>query len=139
MAYCTQDDIQKRIGSAELVALADYDGDDAADADAVAAAIADACALMDSYLSVRFAVPVSPVPEVLKARAVDISVYLMRLRRDSATQDARAKHEDDVAWLKDVVGGMVALGIEPSSAEGDRAPSVRYEGQSRIFGRNEPL
>ena len=139
MAYCAQSDIEKRIGSAELVALADYDGDDAADADVVTAAIDDASALIDSYLSVRYAVPVSPVPDVLKARAVNVAVYFLRLRRDSATEDARRQHEADVAWLKEVVSGEVALGVEPSAAGGDRAPGVRYEGQSRIFGRDEPL
>jgi len=139
MAYCTQDDIQKRIGEDDLVALSDYDGDDAADADVVAAAIRDACSLMDSYLSVRFEVPVGPVPEALRARAINLAVYFLRLGRDSATEDARNQYEDDVAWLREVVRGEVSLGIEPSAVESERAGGVHYEGQRRIFGRDEPL
>ena len=139
MAYCTQTDIEKRIGAADLAALADYDGDGSPDDEVVAAAIHDADSLIDSYLSVRFAVPVSPAPDALRARAVNVAVYFLRLRRDSATQDARRQHEEDVAWLREVVQGSVSLGLEPSATESDRAPGVRYEGQRRLFGRNEPL
>lgn len=139
MAYCAYDDIEKRIGETDMAALADYDGDGNPDADVVAQAIDDACALIDSYLSVRFTVPVSPVPEVLRTRAVNLSVYFLRLGRDSATEDVRRQYEDDVAWLTQVVAGRVSLGIEPSAAEADRAPGVRYESQPRLFGRDEPL
>ena len=139
MAYCTYDDIEKRIGEDDMTALADYDGNGTPDADVVSAAIDDACALIDSYLSVRFTVPVSPVPDVLRTRTVNLAVYFLRLGRDSATEDVRRQYEDDVEWLREVVSGQVSLGVEPSAAEGDRAPSVRYEGQRRIFGRDEPL
>jgi len=139
MAYCTQEDIEKRIGEDDVAALTDYDGDGSPDTEVVAAAIGDACALIDSYLSVRFTVPVSPVADVLRTRAVNLSVYFLRLGRDSATEDVRRQYEDDVAWLGEVVNGKVSLGIEPSAAEGDRAPGVRYESQPRIFGRDEPL
>lgn len=139
MDYCTQNDIEKRIGTADLAGLADYDGDGSPDSDVVSAAIGDACSLIDSYLSVRFTVPVSPVPDVLRTRAVNLSVYFLHLGRDSATEDVRRQYEDDVAWLRQVVAGDVSLGIEPSAAEGDRAPGVHYEGQPRIFGRDEPL
>jgi len=139
MAYCTQEDIEKRIGEEDLVALADQDGDGEADEDVVAAAIGDACSLIDSYLSVHFEVPVDPVPSVVKARAVNLSVYFLRLGRDSATEDARRQYEDDLAWLREIVRGDVSLGIEPSAAESERAPGVRYEGRRRLFGRDEPL
>lgn len=139
MAYCIQADILKRIGEADLVSLADYDGDGSPDSDVVARAIDDSDAVIDSYLSVRFTVPVSPVPDVLRTRAVNLTVYFLRLGRDSATEDVRRQYEDDIEWLTHAVIGKVSLGIEPSAAEGDRAPGVHYEGQSRIFGRDEPL
>jgi phage gp36-like protein len=139
MDYCTQDDIENRIGRADLVALSDYDGDGEPDPDVVGAAIRDACSLIDSYLSVRFRVPVDPVPPALKVRAINLSVYFLRLGRDSATEDARRQYEDDLAWLREAVRGDVSLGIEPSAAEGPRAHGVVYRSQRRVFGRNEPL
>jgi len=139
MAYCTQDDVESRIGREDLTALADHNGDGAPDADVVTQAIASADAVIDSYLGTRFDVPVSPAPEVLKTRAVSLAVYFLRLGRDSVTEDARRQYEDDVAWLREVVQGTVTLGIEPEPDESSAAPSVRYDTQARIFGRNEPL
>ena len=139
MGYCTYSDVETRIGAADLTALADYDGDGLPDADVVAAAIDDASALIDSYLSVRFAVPVSPVPDALQTRAVNLAVYFLRLGRDSATEDVRSQYEEDLAWLREVVKGEALAGLDPSPAAAEGASGVLYQGQRRIFGRNEPL
>jgi len=143
MAYCTFEDIELRIGAEDLAALADYDGDGAADEAVVERALRSACSLIDSYLGVRFAVPVAlpdgTCPEALTMRAVNLAVYFLRLGRDSVTEDARAQYEDDTAWLKDIVAGAVSLGVEPSPAEGSAASGARYESRPRLFGRGEPL
>jgi len=143
MAYCTSDDVQTRIGEEDLAALADYDGDGEADEAVVEQAIRSAEALIDSYLAVRFSVPVvkpdDECPDALKTRAVNLAVYFLRLGRDSVTDDVRAQYEDDVAWLQQVVAGAVSLGFEPTPNESAAAPRVRYETQPRIFGRDEPL
>jgi phage gp36-like protein len=143
MSYCTYDDVETRLGADELAALADYDGDGSADPEVVEQAIRSAGALVDSYLGVRFAVPVAlpggGCPEVLTTRAVNLAVYFLRLGRDSVTEDARAQYEDDVAWLREVVAGTVSLGVEPAPSGGAGAPGARWEGQPRIFGRDEPL
>ena len=143
MSYCTYEDVEARLGAKDLAALADYDGDGAADTDVVGRAIASAEALIDSYLAVRFAVPVQGAggqcPPVLATRAVNLAIYFLRLGRDSVTADVRAQYEDDVRWLGHVVAGRSSLGIEPNPSEGSGAPSVRHETQPRLFGRGEPL
>jgi phage gp36-like protein len=143
MGYCTMDDLTLRLGEQELTALADYDADGEADPDVVERAIRSAQALIDSYLGIRFAVPVSlpdgGCPDALNARAVNLAVYFLRLGRDSVTEDARAQYEDDVDWLKQVVAGRASVGVEPAPAEGAASPSARYQTQPRIFGRGEPL
>ncbi len=143
MTYCMQTDIETRIGTDDLVALADHDGDGVADEAVVTQAIQSAEALIDSYLAMRFSVPVlagdgSP-PPALTTRAVNLAVYLLRLGRDSVTEDARAQYEDDLAWLAGVAAGRVALGTEEAPAESTRAAGVRYETEPRLFGRDEPL
>jgi len=94
MGYCTMEDLELRLTEEELRDLADYDGDGEPDQAVVERAIRSAQALMDSYLAIRFAVPVSlpggGCPDVLNARAVNLAVYFLRLGRDSVTQDARA-------------------------------------------------
>jgi phage gp36-like protein len=143
MTYCTYEDIELRIGTQDLAALADYDDDGTADEPVVERAVRSASSLIDSYLGVRFAVPVAlpegTCPEALTTRAVNLAIYFLRLGRDSVTEDARVQYEDDMAWLKEVVAGSVSLGVEPSPAEGSGAPGARYESQPRLFGRAEPL
>jgi phage gp36-like protein len=139
MAYCTFEDIETRIGADDLAALADYDGDGAADPDIVAEAIRSAESLIDSYVGVRFAVPVDPAPDILRTRAVNLAVYFLRLGRDSVTEDARAQYEDDVHWLNQVAAGGVSLGIEDSPGESSGAATARFATQPRLFGRDEPL
>lgn len=143
MSYCTYEDIETRLGAEDLAALADYDGDGDADQTVVEQAIHSAQALIDSYLGVRFSVPVTTpggdCPDMLRTRAVNLSVYFLRLGRDSVTEDVRAQYEDDIAWLQEVVAGSVSLGVEPTPDESAGAPRVRYETQRRLFGRDEPL
>ncbi len=143
MAYCTNDDVETRIGAKDLAALADYDGDGSPDPAVVGEAVSNAEALIDSYLGVRFSVPIElpggGAPQALKMRAVNLAVYFLRLGRDSVTEDARAQYEADVAWLGRVVDGQVSLGVDPEPTASAAASAVRYESQDRVFGRDEPL
>ncbi len=143
MSYCTAQDIETRIGEDELTRLTDHDGDGSPDQDVIDQAIAGAGAVIDSYLGIRFAVPVLKAdgepPETLKARAVNLAVYFLRLGRDSVTEDVRDQHERDIGWLRRAVAGTVSLGVEPAPAEASGAAGVRHEGEGRLFGRSEPL
>jgi phage gp36-like protein len=139
MAYCNREDIETRLGGDDLNALADHDGDGIADSTVVDQAIASAQAVIDSYLGTKFSVPVAPVPDVLKTRAVNLAVYFLKLGRDSVSEDVRRQYENDVTWLREVVAGAVTLGVEPTPAESSGSPSVRYDTQPRIFGRDDPL
>ena len=137
MAYCSESDIEDRMGQDRLMALADHDGDGTADAEVVDRAIEDAQSLIDSYLDTRYAVPVSPVPDRLKSCAVSLAVYFMALGRDSVTPDLRSHYEGQLRWLEDVVAGRASLGDGRGRAPG--ASGVRHESQERLFGRDEPL
>jgi len=139
VAYCNFDDVEARIGEDDLAALADYDGNGAADADVVARAIESAGALIDSYLGVRYSVPVSGAPPALNTCAVNLAIYFLRLGRDSVTEDARSQYEDDLAWLSLVAAGQVSLGLDERPAASSGAGGVRSESQPRLFGRDNPL
>ena len=139
MAYCTAADILERIGAEELVALADLDEDGTADAAAIAAAIADADGHINSYLQVKFAVPVSPVPDVLVKRSTSLAIYFLQLRRNSVTDDMQKEYDRITSWLKDIVAGKAGLGVDPKPTANAGAGGVRYDVQDRIYGRDEPL
>jgi len=139
MAYCTSDDIELRIGADDLARLADYDSDGVADAAAVARAIADAGAQMDSYLQQRYEVPVSPVPDVLRANAVTLSVCVLRLGRDSMTEDHQKECDRVYKWLEAVAAGKASLGIDPKPDEDTGAAGGHFDADDRVFGRDHNL
>ncbi|MFW6189040.1 MAG: gp436 family protein [Planctomycetota bacterium] len=143
MSYCSESDVEDRIGPDQMIALADHDGDGSADSAVVQQAIRSASAVVDGYLGVRFAVPVQApgggTPEALRARAVNLAVYFLKLGRDSVTEEARAQYESDVEWLREVVAGRASLGVDPEPAEHSGAPAARWDGEPRLFGRDEPL
>jgi len=135
MAYCTQEDIATRIGDERLVSLADHDGDGVADANVLQGAIDSAGAVMDSFLGLRYEVPLDPVPEAAKTCAVNLAVYFLQLGRDSVTEDVRRQYEADLEWLRHVASGRTRL----DAHESETAPGVHYESAERAFGRGEPL
>lgn len=139
MAYCTYEDVEDRLGTDPLAGLADHDGDGVADAAVVQAAIDSACALIDSHLAVRYAVPLDPVPDAVSTCAVNLAVYFLRLGRDSMTPEVKDRCEADVEWLRRVASGRASVGQTPPPEESEGAPGVRYEGTDRMFGRDEPL
>jgi len=135
MAYCTQADVATRIGDDRLVSLADHDDDGAADTDVVQGAIGSAEALMDSFLGLRYEVPLDPVPQAATTCAVNLTVYFLQLGRDSVTEDVREQYRADLEWLRTVAAGRARLNAE----ESDSAAGVHYDGPERAFGREEPL
>ena len=139
MAYCTIADIQGRISEGDLVRLSDHDGDGAVDDDVVERAIADACSHIDSYIQVKYTVPIVPTPPVLRKRAVILSLYFLQLYRDSVTESIQKAFDEVNKWLTLVAAGKVELGIDPKPAESSGAPGVWYDAKSRVFGRDEPL
>ena len=81
--YATPEDIQARYKEVYLI-LAGKDAEGRPDTAAVEQALAEAASEIDAILGTRFAVPVSPVPPVLRRIAVDLAVGA--LPRTGATE-----------------------------------------------------
>ena len=80
MAYSTIDDIRKLLPEMELLALTDDESLGTVEQGRVDEAIAQADAEIDSYCAVRYSVPVTPVPAMLRKLSVDIAVYALYSR-----------------------------------------------------------
>lgn len=118
MPYASRTDLETRFGAAELAQLADRDGDGVEDAGVIDGALADADQLVNGYVAGRYAVPLSPVPDLVKRWACDIARYF--LWADAVTDLVKARYEAAVNGLKDVARGAVTLqaaGIEARDAE----------------------
>jgi len=109
MTYATQADLETRFGAAEILQLADRDGDGSADSGVVAGALAEASAEIDAYLAGRYPLPLAPTPGVLVRLACDIARY--RLYTDVVPEAVRKRYEDARRLLEGIAAGRVSLGL----------------------------
>lgn len=147
MFYISAAGLIARRGEAELVSLSDQDPDSDIDYAPVNAAIRDAEGEINSYIGVRYDLPLpgvtdidtpednTAVPAVLRRVAIDITVY--RLAVDyggTLTDEKRRRYDDALNWLKAVAAGQSVLGSddEPAPAGGT---SVRFSANERLFTR----
>lgn len=110
MAYATTADLIAAIGAKTYDDLTDpaYHNPDNLSFDRGADALERASAEIDSYLSRRYALPLAPVPPVLKVLACDIAFY--RLWQTPAG-DVIDRYDKAVTWLKGVADGTIGLGL----------------------------
>ena len=124
--YATPADISARYKDVFPI-LAGKDPDGNVDTRAVEQAILEASSEMDAILGVRFAVPIEPVPPVLRRIAVDIAVG--SLPRNGANEasmyERRAKEAREL--LDKLAAGEASLG-----AAYDPAPSGTSADAGRI-------
>lgn len=102
------------------------------------AAIREAWGEVESYVGQRYPLPLPALPEVLRAKAVDIAVYRLFLRRGirpgTADEVAETRYRDAVAFLRDVAVGRASLPLPPSGTPATPSGGPRIQGR-RIFSR----
>jgi phage gp36-like protein len=108
MAYCTQDDLLKMIPEEDLTDLTVESGE-VPDSLIIADAISKADAEIDSYLGVKYAVPLSPTPDQVKALAVDLAIYHLFSRRNLVPPVRQQRYVTAVALLKQVASGEIVI------------------------------
>ena len=137
MAYCTDTDLIERFGRADVVSLTDYDADGEPDEESLDNAIDSASNEIDSYLAVLFAVPLAPVPDVVRDCCIALTWCHLMLGRDSLTDKWEKECTKWHKWLEGVASGAIAIPGAPSASAG--APGVDYTADERIFGRSHFL
>ncbi|MFH2012514.1 MAG: DUF1320 domain-containing protein [Pseudomonadota bacterium] len=133
MSYSTQDDIKKQLPEADLINLSDDDTDGVADAGVVDEAIADADAEIDSYLSGRYTLPFSPVPERIKQLSVDIAIWNLYSRKTVLDEVREKRYNSAISFLKMAVKGEVSLGETPEPAGGEQQIKTDRTAEDRTF------
>lgn len=122
MSYITNSDIETRLGSALYIQLTDDAGTGVADATKTDEARLGAEGEANSYLAMRYAVPVdlSASPEaaaVLTSFVLDIAVYRLHRRKPPAPADVVRAYAEAVTWLGRVASAMVQLPAGVALAE----------------------
>lgn len=135
MSYSTQANLVSRYGETELIQLTDRDNVGAIDAAVVSKAIADADALIDSYASAKYAVPLSPVPSTIERIACTLARYF--LHDQAASDRVRKDYDDAIAFLKGVASGAVTLGVTAAGSAPAQTDGAQFEPGSRVFARSD--
>jgi phage gp36-like protein len=135
MAYATFDDLLKHADRKRLVDLTDRGDppDGQIDTDLVARALEHAGAQIDLPLSARYAVPLSPVPAVVRHACVVIAFHDLHIDTapDKVVEDARRVFK----WLDDIAAGRQSLpGVPASGASG--AGRVLFRAAPRVWDRD---
>ena len=108
MAYCSEDDLLKMIPQADLADLTVESGE-VPDSLIIIDAISKAGAEIDSYLGVKYVVPLATPPDRVKALAVDLAIYHLYSRRSIVPPVWQQRHDAAVAFLKQVVAGQMVI------------------------------
>lgn len=135
MPYCTQDDLLKLVPELELAQITAETGD-VPDVAVVSDMIAQASAEIDSFLAVRYQLPLTETPARVKALAVDMALYHLYSRRSVAPVVRRQKYEDAMAFLKLVGAGKAEIiGADGLEVSGDVQEVTEITSGTRVFSR----
>ena len=108
MAYCSEDDLLKMIPQADLADLTVESGE-VPDSLIIIDAISKAGAEIDSYLGVKYVVPLATPPDRVKALAVDLAIYHLYSRRSMVPPVRQQRYDAAVAFLKQVAAGQLVI------------------------------
>lgn len=136
MAYCTEADLLLVMSNDLLVAMTDTEGEDVVNADVLARAIADADAEINYYLAGLFDIPISPVPDIVRSFAVNITIYKLSITSSGgAKDDQKMRYEQIIQKLQDISAGKIRLSAIDQSGSLTPATSsnVRYYSGTRVF------
>src|SRR5579883_3511616 len=116
-AYATMDDIIALYGADLLDRVADPQNTGRADPAIVAAALAEASGIINSYLSMRYILPLNSVPDFLKTECIDIAMYRMAVSEDVLTTQIERRYDHAISHLKEISKGIAGLGFEGTSPQ----------------------
>ncbi|TAK63654.1 MAG: DUF1320 domain-containing protein [Bacteroidetes bacterium] len=137
MAYSTKADILSYCSPEELAQLSSEQGD-IVDDKVVGKAITDADSEIDSYLAVRFTVPVSPTPARVNQLSSQIALYNLYSRRPAITMNdtVETNYNNAVKFLQKVSEGSASIGIDPPPAA-TSTPKVKLTTGDRNFSNDK--
>ncbi|OIO70887.1 MAG: hypothetical protein COS35_06505 [Zetaproteobacteria bacterium CG02_land_8_20_14_3_00_50_9] len=137
MAYSTYADLIKKHDEQYLIQLSDDDGDGIADAVVIDEAIAQADAEINARISMRYSVPMNPVPALATSISATLAIGNLYSHRgmdkpDTVKDDVKAA----IALLDRIGEGRATWGEATEPAADTAQLDVRISSQTRVFNRN---
>lgn len=139
MAYCTVIDIQAALDERDLIRYTDDDDAGTPDQSKITAAITGAGAVIDTHIMGRYGADLSPVPDLIKDLAVDISVYRISSRRADAPEEFRKRYDDALRLLKQIASGDADIpGVDFESDAGTTDGAAAVVSHPPMFASRDP-
>lgn len=138
MAYSIKDDILKALSLDNIIGLTDDDGLGVVDDNVVSQMIADADAVIDTYLEGHYDLPLNPVPAMIKRLSVALAIYNLYARRPQMEipESVKTSRQDGIRFLAQVSAKKVSLGAgQPATTTSGGV--VLVTGNDRLFSRDK--
>ncbi len=136
MTYATQQDLVDRFGETEIVQLSNRAGGATVDAAVVGKALADADAEIDSYLCVRYTLPLASAPEIIVRLACDMARYY--LYDEHATDQVTKRYDGAVKLLRAIASGAASIGVDSQNAQPAAEGGAQADANDRVFTTGRP-
>jgi phage gp36-like protein len=121
-----------RFGELEMIQLTDRDNTTGVVNLAVLdAAIADAEAEVDSYISVRYAMPLASVPDIVKSMTADVARY--RLYDTEVPEIVEKRYDAALRLLRDVAARRASLDKDINGNDAPVSNGVKISKPPRVF------
>jgi len=99
--------------------------------DAINGALAIAESVVDSFLGVRYTLPLASTPASLKKRTLDLARF--ELHDERATEEVRNRRNDAIDWLKMLSSGKATLGDPAIDSGAGSSSGICTTGTSQKF------
>jgi phage gp36-like protein len=118
MPYATKEDITALYGDDELLRVAeDEENPGTLDEAGVTAGLDNASAEIDSYVGVKYPLPLAASTPTLQRLCVDIALYRLALKAGPRTDEHRTRYEDAVSLLTKIAAGKATIGVPANQEE----------------------
>lgn len=137
MAYATRDDVIASYERAVIDRVCWDNNTKSANYARLDAGLESASTEIDSYVSARFPVPVTPTPAILRTINIDLGIYYTALTADKLFDELRMRADNWRRHLVLIAKGQAGLGIHQSDTSD---PTLTAEGSSTatgMFARSE--
>lgn len=134
MPYATKDNLVARFGESEIENLQAMHSDPE---NAVKNALQDATEEIDSYVGVKYPLPLSDIPAALERIACDIARYYLYFQEP--TEEVKNRYKSGIRFLERVANGSCTLPVlnsdrEVTSEKPQQRPSTLPIGSSVFTG-----
>lgn len=132
MSYATQQNMIDRFGQREIIQLTDKSNPPtgAISVTVLEQALGDADAMINGYVSTRYALPMTDVPQQIVRIACDLARYFLDKK---PSEEIKLRYDQAVAWLRDVSAGRVNLGVAITQTTPAQSGGPQTTGSTRVF------